>query len=627
MDQNLSVNLQIYGVIALRMLLFAALFLLGALSACQAADYYVATDGSDTNPGTKEQPWKTIQYAADTLQPGDTVFIRGGTYRECVQPARGGTSEDQRITYKAYPGETPIIKGSERITNWREDGMGVWRAVLPDSFFGDYNPFTNNIDGPFLYLGQQWHAGEVYLDGETFTETFRVPEDDLSHKPHTWMATHRGTSNTIYANFAGVNPNEHIAEINVRECCFLPKVDGLKYITLDGLTFMHAADNWIYNAGFQKGAVNTRMGYGWIMQNCHVADCKTCGISSGLSGVRGIDYSSVGHHIFRNNLIERCGETGFSGSHGYYASVIENNIIQDINTRRLFGGSESAGIKIHYAVDTIIRNNVIRRVYKFSILENGKQVMLAEAPGIWLDWAAQGTRITGNVISETDDWAIKLEADHGPILVDNNVIIDNVVYSDSERMVLAHNLFVNAGITYQETDDRRSEYWTPHSWTRAGSSLIQYTGDRYFNNIYLKPNTLANNPKNPANPPDFKAGYNIFYLGAQQSQWDQNSIVDATFDPKFTKTDLPNGVTISFMVNNAPQAVKCPLITYDFIGKYTAVNQGIEDHDGKPITIDRDLLGNPRNTTNPLAGPFEKLEAGKTNIFTLIAGPEVLEKK
>ena len=108
-------------------------------SICQAADYYVATNGNDTHPGSKTEPWKTIQHAADTLQPGDTVYIRGGVYRECVQPGRGGTSEDKRITFKAYPGEILMIKGSEPISTWQEQGNNVWKAVIPDTFFGEYN--------------------------------------------------------------------------------------------------------------------------------------------------------------------------------------------------------------------------------------------------------------------------------------------------------------------------------------------------------------------------------------------------------------------------------------------------------------------------------------------------------
>lgn len=411
-----------------------------------------------------------------------------------------------------------------------------------------------------------------------------------------------------------------MTEIYARETIFLPKVDGLKYLTLDGITFQHAASNWVANMGFQKGAVNTRMGAAWIIQNCHVADCKTCGICSGVTAAHQenslpADANQYGHHIFRNNLIERCGESGFSGNSGYLASLIEGNLIQDINTRRQFGGFESAGIKIHYAVDVIIKNNIIRRVFN-----DGPEFKQCY-PGIWLDWAGQGTRITGNIISDIEDRAIYLEADHGPMLIDNNVIINNVINSDCERIVLAHNLLVTSGMTYQNFEDRRSQFFVPHTRTLAGSTTVKYTGDRYFNNIYVTKGAEQSTPKNPENPPDFKAGFNIFYLDAQPSQWEQNSQVEAAFDPKFSKTDLPNGVMISFTVDNTLLALKCPLITADFIGKYSQVNQSIENHDGTGIIIDKDLLGNTRDKTNPIGGPFEQLVPGKVNTFTLIAGP------
>jgi len=97
---------------------FMVIILAGLSSACLAKDYYVATDGSDTHPGSQTEPWKTIQHAADSLQPGDTVYIRGGVYRECVQPGRGGTSEGKRITidqdllgnvrHRAHPAAGPL---------------------------------------------------------------------------------------------------------------------------------------------------------------------------------------------------------------------------------------------------------------------------------------------------------------------------------------------------------------------------------------------------------------------------------------------------------------------------------------------------------------------------------------
>ncbi|MDY7022394.1 MAG: right-handed parallel beta-helix repeat-containing protein [Cyanobacteriota bacterium] len=72
--------------------------------------YYVSSSGQDSNPGTFEQPWKTIQKAAETLVAGDTVYIREGTYTitQQIVPRNSGT-ENQWIIYAGYPGETVII--------------------------------------------------------------------------------------------------------------------------------------------------------------------------------------------------------------------------------------------------------------------------------------------------------------------------------------------------------------------------------------------------------------------------------------------------------------------------------------------------------------------------------------
>lgn len=67
----------------------------------QAVTYYTALDGDDVNPGTESSPWRTIQQAANTVLPGDTVIVRAGTYDERITTVRGGTSEASRITFQA----------------------------------------------------------------------------------------------------------------------------------------------------------------------------------------------------------------------------------------------------------------------------------------------------------------------------------------------------------------------------------------------------------------------------------------------------------------------------------------------------------------------------------------------
>jgi hypothetical protein len=84
---------------------------------------YVAADGSDSNPGTINQPLESIQKAQEFVNPGDTVFIRGGTYNirqdqisevvsnlfACISYLDKSGTEGKTIKYWAYPGETPVF--------------------------------------------------------------------------------------------------------------------------------------------------------------------------------------------------------------------------------------------------------------------------------------------------------------------------------------------------------------------------------------------------------------------------------------------------------------------------------------------------------------------------------------
>jgi hypothetical protein len=77
-----------------------------------AADYYVAENGKDSNPGTINSPWKSVQYAANRVQAGDTVNIRSGTYAESVTLKSSGSASQGYITFQSYPGETAKISGT-----------------------------------------------------------------------------------------------------------------------------------------------------------------------------------------------------------------------------------------------------------------------------------------------------------------------------------------------------------------------------------------------------------------------------------------------------------------------------------------------------------------------------------
>ena len=81
------------------------------VGADEGTTYYVATGGNDAWPGTLSNPWASIDHAATVMQAGDTVLIRGGEYSEGVETRRSG-ADGALITFRAYPGEHPVLDGT-----------------------------------------------------------------------------------------------------------------------------------------------------------------------------------------------------------------------------------------------------------------------------------------------------------------------------------------------------------------------------------------------------------------------------------------------------------------------------------------------------------------------------------
>ncbi|MCK4992560.1 MAG: DUF1565 domain-containing protein, partial [Bacteroidales bacterium] len=147
------------------------LLILAFSIAISAKEYHVAKTGNDKNSGALESPFLTIQKAANLAQPGDVITVHQGVYRERVTPPRGGTSDSERIVYRAAKGEKVEIKGSEEVRNWEQFSGTIWKATIPISLFGNYNPYMDLVKGDwFNDKGRSHHTGEVYLNGKSLWE-------------------------------------------------------------------------------------------------------------------------------------------------------------------------------------------------------------------------------------------------------------------------------------------------------------------------------------------------------------------------------------------------------------------------------------------------------------------------
>ena len=108
------------------------------LAACAAgahsAEYVVDTEGSDANPGTQKKPLRTIQRAADLMQPGDTCTVRPGVYRESVEVCRSGETGNP-IRFLAQPGTKTMLLGTEPIlSEWVPHENGIYKTPIDIEF-------------------------------------------------------------------------------------------------------------------------------------------------------------------------------------------------------------------------------------------------------------------------------------------------------------------------------------------------------------------------------------------------------------------------------------------------------------------------------------------------------------
>ncbi len=113
-----------------------------------AGTYYVSVSGDDDNPGSLAEPYATVNHALSTLKPGDTLYLRGGTYFERVEAERSGTS-GQPITIAGYKDEQATIDSGPE--EFRAKGNNDWELV--NAGRGEYRSKSSCDNKPvFAYI-------------------------------------------------------------------------------------------------------------------------------------------------------------------------------------------------------------------------------------------------------------------------------------------------------------------------------------------------------------------------------------------------------------------------------------------------------------------------------------------
>ena len=669
---------------------------------------YVDGSAVRSGNGSKEYPFQTISEAAKIAVPGDEVMVGPGLYREYVDPVNAGTPE-ARIVYRSIEKGAAIISGAEQVKNWKPYGENVWTARIPNGLFGTYNPYTTLVRGDWFIATYIAHTGEVYLNGKSMyevTELDKVVHPVVYKKSwdpdftiYTWYTEQDEATNetVLYANFQGKDPNVENVEINVRENCFYPSKEGVGYITLSGFTVKQAATQWAPPTAYQEGMVGPHWSKGWIIEDCEISDSKCSGISLGKykqpnndnkwlnwkykNGTQterdcicqaqreGWTKERIGSHIIRRCNIHDCGQTGIVGHLGGVFSIIEDNHIHHINNKQNLAGAEIGGIKMHAAIDVIIRRNHFHHCTR----------------GLWLDWQAQGTRVTQNLFHDntlpfdananTDNLDgtgedIFIEVSHGPTLVDNNILLsDYSMKLATQGVAVVHNLIAGSFTAVGRGTDngsgeipspRYTPYHVPHRTEVDGFMTILHGDDRFYNNIFVqKPirpgmqeihevvkdsewtdgNLITGTVSFSGYPSEeeFKKmfegycgmgstierdiyyrklpvwlGGNVYFNGAKPADQETDAIVDTEHTVKLELKEENGTWHLDTDLYEYLPKTACAMISTETLGMAFEPEEKFETPDGTPIVFQYDYFG-ARQEINPLPGPFAAKEsAGKT---------------
>ena len=650
--------------------------------------YYVNGNAPREGNGSQDRPFRRIGDAAKIARAGDEVIVAPGVYREYVNPIHPGT-EENRIVYRS---ETPlgaVITGAEVLTGWQKYEGSVWVNRVDNGVFGAYNPYTTYVCGDWYFAPTVRHTGSVYLNDRMMYEAVTLDEclagesDPCAWNPeeskYKWYTEQDGNATVLYANFQGRDPNLENVEIAVRRNCFMPDQTGIGCITVSGFVLTKAATTWAPPAAYQDGLIGPHWSRGWIIEDCEVSNSRCCGISLGKyrdpendmyfytkhvksptqmerdavcrGQYHGWLKEKVGGHVIRRCNIHHCEQTGIVGRMGGVFSTIEDCHIHHICNSQQLGGAETAGIKLHAAIDVTIRRNHIHHCIM----------------GVWCDWQAQGARITQNLMHDNmrPDFAkpapgamfstdVFIEVGHGPTLIDNNLLLSKVsVTIPSQGIACVHNLIlgsfslINGGvdsIVNGQREPRYTPYHIRHRTEVAGFMTILHGDDRIYNNIFVQHYPVAHPDKKPSDSDYEAVGTGPFDIFPAYEEWISHFMMDREPDmgalAQYHFGHLPvwlsgnayfGGATVcrheaAPLINDRDDVeialeeregryylktnlydllgdYRAGLVNSDILGKAFEPEQRFENPDGSAILFDRDYFGDHRGAS-ARPGPF-----------------------
>lgn len=313
--------------------------------------YYVATTGNDANGGTLSAPWRTIQHAANSVHPGDTVEVEGGVYNEIVTIPNSGNATQGYITFMSYPGQTAILDGTGlTVGSSGQTGLfsleGTHGYIIIQGF--EIRNFTSSTKGK-VPVGIDFEGAGSYLEFlNNHIHNIVQTLSSCNSANALGMAIY-GTQAPASINNITIRGNE--LDHNTTGCSENMSLDGnVQYFAITQ-NLVHDNDNiGIDNIGFEGVSPNVSYDQardGWDFQNTiYNITSSTNPVYKGSLGANGIYCDGCTRVIIERNLIHDADipieiASEHSGHVSSYVTARNNVIYHGLLTGISIGGYAS----------------------------------------------------------------------------------------------------------------------------------------------------------------------------------------------------------------------------------------------------------------------------------------------
>lgn len=450
---------------------------------------------------------KSIQDAADIVQPGDTVIVRGGIYHEEVVLKNSGTKGNY-ITFEASPGEEVLLDGSEPLSGWTQcespqacGNNPNWQNIYYTSIPEGVSPASANLyedetllqvaqdpdppDPLYFKLPDNW----MIIPSEGYTNTqivdpYYFTQSDQSYWNGSYVLVWSGNNNIFFRRVLSYGPDEH--RITFDQTCDEQWLEPGKdrYAMWNHLSLIdtpgeysvdesnHKLYLWPHSINNLDKVTVSTLGSGFFInsQNYVVIDgLKFRRYSNQMNGyhlgvaIRSHSYHRADHIIVRNNEVTQLGLFGYASIYmgGVDNGVVDNNYIHDTPTKGIFvTGTESGR---GYVSNNTVSNNRLERVggtgicffwtRNSSIINNVNINSTGQhANGITVYLYSHDILIDGNTVINCNN-ALTMNSVRN-ITITNNVFKDSANYGftglivvwdgDAENVLIDHNTVLNS---------------------------------------------------------------------------------------------------------------------------------------------------------------------------------------